>query len=147
MALNFRRLETHGSDLEQEYRLRNEILRIPLNLVFHLTPEQIEAETHDFHYGLFDDEGEMHACVIATAFEPGKYQIRQTAVIERQQGRGLGKDLLTKTEHDLKTHGATELMLQARDVAIGFYEKLGYTRVGDMFTHVGIPHLEMRKKL
>ena len=147
MTLTFRAIETHGSELEQEYRLRNEILRIPLNLVFHLTPEQIEAETRDFHYGLFDGNGEMHACVIATPFEPGKYQIRQMAVIERQQGNGLGKVLLTKTEQALRDHGATELMLQARDVAIGFYDKLGYERVGEMFTHVGIPHLEMRKKL
>ena len=145
--MNFRRLETHGKDLKQEYRLRNEILRIPLNLVFHLTDEQIEAETRDFHYGMFNDDGEMEACVIATPFAPGKYQIRQMAVIERRQGTGMGRDLLSKTEQQLKLHGATELMLHARDVAIGFYEKLGYERVGDMFIEVGIPHLEMRKKL
>lgn len=147
MTLTFRRIQTYGADLEQEYRLRNEILRIPLNLVFHLTPEQIEAETRDFHYGMFDDDGEMHACVIATPFAPGKYQIRQMAVIERQQGNGVGRELLTQAEQSLRETGATELMLQARDVAVGFYEKLGYRPVGDMFIHVGIPHLEMRKTL
>lgn len=146
MALQFRRLETSGTDLEQEYHLRNTILRIPLGLVFHLTDEQIEAETRDFHYGMFRNE-ELVACVIATPIEADVYQIRQMAVIEELQGSGIGRELMGHAEEDLRRNGASEIMLQARDIATGFYERLGYRKVGDWFTHVGIPHLEMRKQL
>ena len=37
--------------------------------------------------------------------------------------------------------------MHARMTAVGFYAKLGYTRVGDGFTEVGIPHVKMEKRL
>ena len=146
MPLQFRQLDPHCSDLEQEYRLRDTILRIPLGLVFHLTPEQIEAEKQDFHFGMFDGD-ELVACVIATPIGEGQYQIRQMAVIDSLQGTGVGRALMRNAERRLKQAGASDIMLQARDIATGFYEKLGYTPVGDWFQHVGIAHLEMRKRL
>ena len=143
MPLTFRRLQTSGTDLQQEYHLRDTILRIPLGLVFHLTPEQICHEESDFHFGLFDGDN-LCACVIAT---PGQYKIRQMAVREDLQQQGLGRQLMLQTEHALLDAGANELTLHARDIATGFYEKLGYLAVGDWFTEVGIPHLKMRKAL
>jgi predicted GNAT family N-acyltransferase len=35
--------------------------------------------------------------------------------------------------------------LHARIVAVGFYEKMGYVRQGELFTEVGIPHVLMQK--
>jgi len=37
--------------------------------------------------------------------------------------------------------------MHARKTAIGFYEKSGYSVIGDEFTEVGIPHFEMVKKI
>ncbi len=146
MPLTFRRLQTSGTDLQQEYHLRDTILRIPLGLVFHLTPEQIRHEESDFHFGLFDSDN-LCACVIATPYGPGQYKIRQMAVREDLQQQGLGRQLMLQTEQALRDAGANELTLHARDIATGFYEKLGYLAVGDWFTEVGIPHLKMCKAL
>ncbi len=146
MSPTFRRLQTSGTDLEQEYHLRDTILRIPLGLVFHLTPEQIRDEESDFHFGLFDQET-LVACVIATPYGEGQYKIRQMAVREDLQQHGLGRQLMQQAEQALLDAGAHEIVLHARDIATGFYEKLGYEQVGDWFTEVGIPHLKMRKSL
>nr|MBP8249907.1 GNAT family N-acetyltransferase [Chitinophagales bacterium] len=43
--------------------------------------------------------------------------------------------------------GFTLMYCHARDTAIPFYEKLGYSRVGEEFEEVTIPHWEMGKSL
>jgi predicted GNAT family N-acyltransferase len=37
--------------------------------------------------------------------------------------------------------------MHARKTAMGFYEKLGYEKIGDEFTEVTIPHYKMEKRL
>lgn len=46
-----------------------------------------------------------------------------------------------------KNAGYRKIVLNARKTAVGFYEKLGYERKGDMFTEVGIAHFKMLKCL
>jgi predicted GNAT family N-acyltransferase len=41
--------------------------------------------------------------------------------------------------------GITHLLMHARLSAVGFYQKLGYEKVGGSFTEVGIPHVRMEK--
>jgi predicted GNAT family N-acyltransferase len=43
--------------------------------------------------------------------------------------------------------GYTKIMMHARDSALGFYEKMGYKIVGNMFNEVGLPHYFMEKEL
>ena len=43
--------------------------------------------------------------------------------------------------------GYKKLIMNARETAVGFYEKLGYKPVGDKFTEVTIPHYVMEKQL
>jgi len=50
-------------------------------------------------------------------------------------------------ENLAKDAGGKEVMMHARKTAMGFYEKLGYAAVGDEFSEVGIPHVEMKKNL
>ncbi|MBK6878814.1 MAG: GNAT family N-acetyltransferase [Ignavibacteria bacterium] len=43
--------------------------------------------------------------------------------------------------------GFERIVMHARDSAVPFYEKLGYSKVGDMFTEVTIPHFKLFKNL
>jgi len=40
-----------------------------------------------------------------------------------------------------------EISLHAREVAVAFYESMGYTTVGEPFLEVGILHMKMTKRV
>jgi len=48
-------------------------------------------------------------------------------------------------ERVLKEKGAKKYVLNAQIQVQGFYEKLGYTVVSDVFEEAGIPHVKMEK--
>jgi GNAT superfamily N-acetyltransferase len=53
--------------------------------------------------------------------------------------------LVDKAERIASAEGCTRILLRARILAVGFYEKMGYVRPGDLFTEVGVPHVLMQK--
>lgn len=56
--------------------------------------------------------------------------------------------MMVKYSEDLtREFGYEEIVLHARETAVPFYEPLGYTRVGDRFTEVTIPHWVMVRAL
>lgn len=73
--------------------------------------------------------------------------MRQVAVASDCQRQGIGKALVSYAERYAAQHGYTEITAHARESALPFYEKLGYTRSGDRFVELGIPHIEVRKRL
>ena len=89
----------------------------------------------------------MVACVLVRRLESGRVKVRQMAVEPERQRSGIGRGLIERVEKLLAGEGVEEVELNARDVAVGFYEKLGYARVGEEFVEVGIPHRKMVKKV
>ncbi len=75
-------------------------------------------------------------------------QIRYMAVEKEWQGKGIGKMILLYLEEKVKEKGAKNIILNARDIAIKFYEKNGYQIVKEAHTLFdAIPHYRMRKAL
>lgn len=134
--------DTH--EYRQELELRNQLLRLPLGLDVYT--EDLPAERDQLHYGLFDGEA-LVGCAIAIIKSSQHAKIRQMAVDNTRQSQGLGRQLLTAVEEDLRERGVSSLELAARREAVGFYEKLGYLSVGEEFVEVGIPHRHMEKLL
>ena len=139
----------HGTpEYEKAVQLRREVLRWPLGLEY--TPEQLRAESSERHFvGECGESGSPEylcsACLLEE--EPELARIRQVAVREDCQGKGLGRDLMTFVEGEAKLAGYQRVILCSRDYAIPFYEKLGYVCVSDWFEEVGIPHRSMLKSL
>ena len=125
--------------------LRHEVLRVPLGLAF--TVDQLASESGSHHLAAFDEEGHIVGCLMLTPHGGGEVQMRQVAVKPEMQGTGLGRALVLEAERKARELGFTRMMLHARDVAIGFYARLGYAREGDLFTEVGIVHQQMAKPL
>jgi predicted GNAT family N-acyltransferase len=61
--------------------------------------------------------------------------------------QGLGVVVMDVAERWAGEQGLTLVELHAQQAVIGFYEKLGYAGVGDIYPEAGIPHLTMRKQL
>ncbi|HET6329153.1 MAG TPA: GNAT family N-acetyltransferase [Holophagaceae bacterium] len=125
--------------------LRHEVLRVPLGLAF--TVEQLAAESGSHHLAAFDEQGHILGCLLLSPHTDGEVQMRQVAVKPAMQGTGLGRALVEEAERKARELGFTRMMLHARDVAIGFYARLGYAREGDLFIEVGITHQQMAKAL
>ncbi|WP_394758116.1 GNAT family N-acetyltransferase [Flavobacterium sp.] len=79
---------------------------------------------------------------------PNQYQIRGMAILEEFQEKGYGKLLIKHCEDYLKNNDTNLIWFNARETAVTFYEKLGYTKNGFPFTitDVGI-HFLMFKNL
>jgi GNAT superfamily N-acetyltransferase len=135
----------HGS---REYRqmidLRYEILRKPLGLSF--TEEELDRERNDILIGAFDEE-RLLACCLLTRMDPVTCKLRQMAVHNSQQGKGIGATMMNFAENVARDRGFKAMAMHARKTATGFYEKLGYRVEGDEFMEVTIPHYLMKKKL
>lgn len=131
-------------EYNQMLKLREEILRRPLGLVY--TREDLEPDKKDVLIGAMDD-GRMIGCCILRAEGPDNIRLRQMAVRNNQQGKGIGQQIMRFAEMLARDKGYRVLTMHARDTALGFYEKQGYKVVGEMFYEVTIPHHKMEKLL
>lgn len=142
MALKI--IDHNSREYRQMVNLRNEILRKPLGL--HFTEEELEKEKEDILIGAFDDD-RILACCLLTQLDPVTVKLRQMAVENSQQGKGIGATMMNFAENVARDRGFKVMAMHARKTAIGFYEKLGYKPEGEEFMEVTIPHYLMKKKL
>jgi GNAT superfamily N-acetyltransferase len=79
-----------------------------------------------------------------THWRPGRRaaQLRGMAVEPTEQGAGVGRALLDAVVERLQARGVEVLWANARDSALGFYEREGMTVVGEGFVtaDTGLPH-------
>lgn len=128
--------------------MRDAILRRPLGL--HFTEAYLSQEVDDLLIGCYDgaQPGDpMVGCCILSPVDDELIQLRQMAVREELQRSGIGRELMGFAEDTAREKGFKTLMMHAREVAVAFYERLGYRVVGEQFLEVGIPHREMNKAL
>lgn len=145
MPIEFRFLDPDDPLREATRELRFRVLREPLG--FSRADVRVEAEDTSMHLAGLED-GHVVACVMLTptAPNPTRGKLRQMAVDPSHQGTGLGRALVRHLEQALSAAGFDEIELHAREHAVGFYEKLGYTAEGDAFIEVGVRHFLMRKR-
>lgn len=124
--------------------LRIEILRKPLGLSF--DPKDLEKEKEDVLMGAFEDDRILGCCLL-TRMDQHTMRLRQMAVPNSMQGKGIGRALMIFAENIARDLGYRKLCMHARVTALGFYEKLGYTTNGEEFIEVTIPHYIMEKAL
>jgi N-acetylglutamate synthase-like GNAT family acetyltransferase len=135
----------HGSkEYQQMVQMRTEILRKPLGLSF--TLDELEKEKDEVLIGAFEDDKILGCCMLIR--QPDKtVRLRQMAVSNNVQGKGIGRALMNFAENLARDMGYKKLLMHARKTAAGFYEKQGYRIAGDEFTEVTIPHYLMEKEL
>lgn len=142
----FKIIEYNSPEYEQMIDLRNRILRIPLGLTF--TEEQLAVDKNDTLLGAFAENGnQLIACCILSKVDNQIIKLRQMAVNERFQGKGVGGQLIAFAEKTALERGFDTITLNARKHVEGFYQKFGYNIIGDEFSEVTIPHFKMEKTI
>lgn len=124
--------------------LRRNVLRKPLGLDF---SESELAEEHHQTLVVLEQHGLCRACLMLVAVSGTDIKMRQVAVDPAFQQQGVGKKLVVWSEQFAFEKGFRRMVLHARDSAVAFYLKLGYTLVEPGFIEVGIPHHRMEKAL
>jgi len=142
MALKI--IEHGSSDYQKMINLRDLILRKPLGLGF--SPAELEEEKENMMIGAFEDEDILGCCMLVEE-NSRTIRLRQMAVLNNLQGKGIGRAIMNFAENIARDRGYKILSMHARKNAIGFYEKMGYKVVGEEFQEVTIPHVVMEKAL
>jgi predicted GNAT family N-acyltransferase len=139
------REEAFGSLLQvQSVGLRFDVLRKPLGLSF--SAEELASEKQEIHI-IASDDNLVCGCLLLRPVNQTTIKMRQVAVHERLQGRGIGKAMVTFAEKKCIELGFKTMELHARKEAVKFYLDQNYSIQGDEFTEVGIAHFAMAKEL
>jgi predicted GNAT family N-acyltransferase len=137
-------LEFGSAQHRASIELRRQVLRIPLGLDFE--QEDLDAEHSQYHFACIDGE-EIAGILLFKVMREGPLKMRQVAVREDLQGKGIGKMLVQFSEQWATENKFMSIELNARKTAVPFYTALGYDVEGTEFSEVNIPHYKMVKKL
>ena len=132
-------------DWDAYYDLRYRILREPLGK--ERGSERNEGDETGVHFTLVENN-ELIAVARLDSVDETVCQARFVAVESHLQGKGYGRKIMTALENEALNLGYQKLILHARDYALPFYERLGYTLVGPSYKLFDVlQHFEMFKIL
>jgi GNAT superfamily N-acetyltransferase len=142
--MEIKTLEFGSEDYDQMLELRIVTLLEPIGVpASYADPEK---ERDDIFIGAFEDE-KIIACCVLTRIDSETVQLRQMAVREDLQGKGIGAAIIEFAESIAREQNYASLVMHARDPVLDFYKKCGYSIDGEQFFEVGMGHHKMRKDL
>lgn len=115
-------------------------------------PREIEVDEQDClgsaceHFLILESGAEVGALRCMRA-DLNKVKIQRFCILADYRGMGYARRALAFVEEYYRSAGKTEIELDSKLEACGFYDKCGYTRVSDPFEEAGIPHIKMIKCL
>ena len=108
-------------------------------------PQDLEFDGLDsaaIHSIVFDEDVE-----IATGRILPDGHIGRVAVKKNYRGNGVGNLIMQSLIDEAVKKQFAEVWLSSQYYAKGFYEKLGFTAIGNIYQEAGIDHIKMKKKL
>ncbi len=134
-----------ATDWQKYYALRYEVLREPWKQPH---GSEVLADEESAIHAMIVDENRVLAVARLHEAEKGIGQVRCVAVATNQQGKGLGKILMNYLEQEAIKKGMQDIILEARENAVSFYENLGYKIIKKSYLLFdAIQHYTMIKKL
>lgn len=130
------------SDIEKVYALRHEVFVNEQNV-----PPELELDEEDKHAIhiiaiIAVENGTAVGCARVLFGEDGGH-IGRLAVKKSERERGIGKEICLFIIELCRERGYKRVWLNSQLHAVGFYEKLGFSRRGETFFEAGIEHIEM----
>lgn len=140
--INISTATINSPEYQEVWKLREEVLRLPLGLS--LKNEDLSMDAEDVIF-VAKNEGKVIGCLMLHQLNSATIKLRQMAVYDSWQGKDVGRNLVEAAEKYAASLGYKFVTLHARLVAEGFYSRLGYDKEGDIFTEVGVEHILMSK--
>lgn len=97
------------------------------------------------HLELFNEDIPV-ACARMFTFDNKVYILGRVAVLKEYRGLHYGSKLIEILEKEAKERKAQRIELSAQSRVSVFYEKLGYTRIGEEYMDEHCPHIKMIKE-
>ena len=105
----------HGTpDFQKMVKLREDILGKPLGLGF--TTNELEQEKSNILIGAFEDEDILGCCMLVEE-NPEIVRLRQMAVLNDLQGKGIGRAIMHFAENIARDRGYSICLLYTSDAA------------------------------
>lgn len=79
--------------------------------------------------------------------EDGLIKLQRMAVQKEFRGKDYGRLIVEGAELFSKEQGYNTITLGAQITALGFYERMGYIKEGELFLDANIEHYKMNKTL
>jgi len=137
-------------EFEEYYHLRWKLLRAPWNQPEGSEIDDIEAQCfHIMAVMMNEDKKDKVIGVARLQFNTdSKAQIRYMAVAKEQERKGVGRKLMNAMESYARSTMCKHIVLDAREPAVAFYQKLGYRLIEKSYLLFGeIQHFRMQKEL
>ncbi len=99
------------------------------------------------HLVLFEDGAPIGCCRYFPDPTGDGYLLGRVAVLSSHRGRHLGAKMLAEAEKDLQNRGVKKLSLSAQLRVKDFYQKQGYTPMGEIYMDEHCAHIHMEKEL
>jgi len=140
----FKIIHLSSPEYPEYLELREAVLRRPIGL--RITEEELAMEEHYVHIaGLIDSR--VCATTALVPEEGNKMRMIQVAISPDVQSKGIGSAMMRFIDEYCKLRSVEYIWCHARESAVAFYAKNGYSAEGESFEKVGIPHRLMHKSL
>ncbi len=113
-------------------------------------PAEIEQDDRDataVHALSRDGSGRVVATGRLLLGDDGRASIGRMATDPAARGNGHGAAVLSELQRQAVARGVVEIVLHAQLTARGFYDRAGYTAVGEVYEEAGIAHVTMVRRL
>jgi len=137
-----------AAEFKQYYALRWRILRKPWKQPEGSEQDKTDHQINDCYHIIAIENNIVYGVARLEFFAENQFQIRYMAVDDLHQGKGIGRKIIMHIENYSQQKNATEIVLNARENALGFYQKLGYEVTEKSYVLFGsIQHFKMIKTL
>ncbi len=134
-------METRWTRLDEILPLRQEVIIAGTDRESPYLPGDDEPSTR--HAGVFENG----ACISCASFMRSEWegrpawQLRGMATAPAWQRQGIGRALLAFADAALRDeYGSAPMWCNARETAVGFYERLGWSVVSERFLTPGVAY-------
>lgn len=102
----------------------------------------VEGDNNALHFGV-QYEGRTVSCLSVFMLDNSTCQIRKFATLQACQGQGFGGFLFQSVLENMAAAGVSNVCLDARTSAVGFYRKFGFMPEGETFFKKGVEYVRM----
>lgn len=102
--------------------------------------DEYENEEESTHFLLLKDN--QHLATARYRKTEKGIKMERFAVLKKYRSSGFGHEILKEMLKDLEKNTSIKY-LHAQVQVVGFYEKIGFEKIGDIFDEVGIMHYKM----